>query len=502
MIPRTLDTVDKKDYLIFTSAGDSVDAFFSWMDVPINKRIYNTAVVYYGKDDARWEQIKNSADYSWRHDGFVWTNYVEHREELTGYRHSLIIDDDLKLEVSQINETFNFARKNNTTGLQYSKDKKSWGVFTMFHQQKGKDYRECNYIEQCFMLIRDDLLQFLVDKWKEFALEHVTGVDIVLSNLALEKDMLPFITLDKYKYYNPHPSDKPRGREIAAGYKVEDAFTNRVAKFETVVKENPEFFKIGPINWMRPEAGLSFPTAIAAWDKKNTPAEKKEKYFTVIKISDRYREVVDANLETLKQWTYLPDVEVFNAKERSTSSGLKHFALRDTWGSWPNNRPPLNGEFGCFFSHLYACEYAIKNELSHIVVLEDDALVTKNFDKVVENIIQDKDLKYDFISLWDSKTQELNQSLKTSNKFIQKSYDQEYGTIAMVYSYEGAKNIIKHFRKKGFYTTYDVALYDASRKGQLTGMSYISSVAEIVKHMDKTRQKSEIGPPHKRRPLW
>ena len=494
--------VAKKDYLIFTSAGDSVDAFFSWMDVPINKRVYNTAVVYYGNNDARWEQIKNSADYSWRHDGFVWTNYVKHRQELTGYKHSLIIDDDLKLEVSQINETFNFARKNNTTGLQYSKDKKSWGVFTMFHQQKGIEYRECNYIEQCFMVIRDDLLQSLVDKWEKFGLEHVTGVDIVLSNLALEKGMLPFITLDKYKYYNPHPHDKPRGREIAAGYKVADAFTNRVAKFETVVKKNPGFFKIGPTNWMRPEAGLSFPTAIAARDRKDVPTEKKEKYFTIIKISDRYKEVVDANLETLKEWTHLPDVEVFNAKERPVSSGLKHFDMKNAWESWPNNRPPLNGEFGVFFSHLYACEYAVKNELPHIVVLEDDALVTKNFDKVVGNIVQDKDLKYDFISLWDSKTQGPKQYLKTSNKFVQKSYGQDYGAVAMIYSIRGAQKILEHFRKNGVYTTYDVALYDASRKGQLTGMSYISSVAEIVKHMDRTRKKSEIGPLYKRRPLW
>jgi GR25 family glycosyltransferase involved in LPS biosynthesis len=497
--------VDKKDYLIFTSAGDSVTGFFSWLNVPNNKRIYNTAVVYYGKDDERWEQIQVAADYSWRHEGFVWTSFVEHYEELKDYKHSLILDDDLKLEVSQLNETFNFAKKKNTTGLQYSKDPRSWGVFTVFHQNRGKEYRECNYIEQCFMLIRQDLLEALVDKWKEFALKHVTGVDIVLSNLALQKNMLPFITLDKYKYYNPHPHDKPRGREIAAGYKTADAFKKRVSEFEQVVRQNPGFFKVGPSRWMHPEANLNFPIHINAWDAKedkSSDSVKKENFFTIIKISDRYRDVLESNLKTLKQWTHLPDVEVFNAKEKPVSSGLKYFGIKNEWGSWPNNRSPLDEEFGAFFSHLYACEYAIKNELPHIVVLEDDALVTKNFNNVVENILQDKNLNYDFISLWDSKPHKPKQNLKTLNKFVQKSYDQRYGAVAMIYSIEGAKKILEHFREKGFYTTYDVALYKASRDGELLGMSYISSVTEIIKHMDKTREKSEIGPLYKRRPLW
>ena len=253
-------------FLVFTSAGDSSDGFLSWLAVPKKYRSYNTAVVYYGNDDDRWEIIKKHADYSWRHTGFVWLNFITHYQELSEYMYTLITDDDLSVSYNNMNAIFSFSRKNNATALQLSKDPSSRGSYTMFHQNPDVDYRECNFIEQCFTLIRKDLLRLTIDKWMLFELSYGFGSDIVLSNTALENKMLPFITLDKYSYYNPHETEKPRGREIEAGYGGRKGFEGRVIQIEDAIRNNPDFFKIGPDPWLNAHAGISFPVPIKIWE--------------------------------------------------------------------------------------------------------------------------------------------------------------------------------------------------------------------------------------------
>jgi GR25 family glycosyltransferase involved in LPS biosynthesis len=149
-----------------------------------------------------------------------------------------------------------------------------------------------------------------------------------------------------------------------------------------------------------------------------------------------------------------------------------------------------------------ACQYVVDNNLPWMVVLEDDALVTEKFSNIVDAITGDKNLEYDFISLWDQKPQIVDKKLSTGNAFVQRSYNQRYGTVAMIYSNEGARNILNLFKDKGFYTTYDVALYSESRALNLIGLSYINSIATIVKHVDVSRAKTEIGSLDKRKPKY
>ena len=60
------------------------------------------------------------------------------------------------------------------------------------------------------MIIRKDLLKLLVDKWFELELEYSTSIDIVLSNVAYNNDMLPFYIIDDYTIFNPHPTQKKK----------------------------------------------------------------------------------------------------------------------------------------------------------------------------------------------------------------------------------------------------------------------------------------------------
>lgn len=252
----------KRPYLVFTSAGDSSDAFFDWLEVSKKYRSYNTAVVYYGNDNSRWERIQKYADHSWRHPGFVWTSFIRYYPELKNHLYSLIIDDDLKISAEVINKVFGFARRKGASALQLSHDAKGHISYPLFSQNPSLHYRECNFIEQCFMMIKNDLLGMLVEKWKAFNLVHVTGVDIVLANVARQNNMLPFIMLDKFSFYNPHPHEKPNGREIEQAYKTSEKFHQRLDKLKTLIKENPDFFQIGP-------SGLSnvwFPIDVSVTD--------------------------------------------------------------------------------------------------------------------------------------------------------------------------------------------------------------------------------------------
>lgn len=489
----------KNPYLIFTSAGDSTDAFCSWLMVPKSKRTYDTAVVYYGNDEETWQLIQSSADYSWRHPGFVWTSFVDHYDEVKDYSYSLIIDDDLDLSSEIMDKTFSFARRKDATGLQLSKDKSSWGAYTMFHQNQDVEYRECNFIEQCFMIIRSDLLKMLVGKWKELELTHVTGVDIVLANVARQNNMLPFITLDKFFYYNPHPYDKVAGREIERAYKDTKAFEKRIGQLEKAVASDPTFFRIGPEQWMT--SNISFPEKISIYSHKSIV---KDYYFTIMSISNRFDANKNKIFNELQGWSYVSDINFCNANNESVALGLDSLGIKDNWHIYPNNRSPLRGEIGHFISTIRTLEYIVNNNIPHLVVLEDDAKLSKGFRQIVEFIVDDKSLDYDFLNLYSNLYIKPDSFSSTTNKLVKKidSDEKMYGTVGMIYSNAGAKKILEYFKSFGFFTTTDVALYQAAQKGAISGLSYTNSYKKIVGHADHGRQKTEIGPLKNRRPLW
>jgi hypothetical protein len=206
--------MNKKDFLIFTGVGDNEDHYQSWA---LNKsEVFDRALFYYGENEERYTKIlSNNTEHCFKKPGMIWSNFVHNYINFSNYSYVLVVDSDLRLNPKDLELTFQLAKENNWTACQWSRDEKSFGLFVnLFKQDISKKYRKTNFIEMIFLMLRKDVCADLVLEYKKLELVYSTGVDLLLANLALEKNYLPFYVVDEYKFYNPHPREKINSREI------------------------------------------------------------------------------------------------------------------------------------------------------------------------------------------------------------------------------------------------------------------------------------------------
>jgi hypothetical protein len=203
-----------KNFLIFTGVGDYENQYQSWA---LNKsNIFDRAIFYYGNNEERYKQIlSHNTEYCYKKPGMIWSNFVFNYQEFNNYDYVLVVDSDLHLNPNDLEATFQLAKENNWSACQWSRDEKSYGWFVpLYVQDKSKKYKQTNFIEMLFLMLRKDVCNDLVSEYKRLQLEYSTGIDLLLSNVALEKNYLPFYIVDEYKFYNPWPHDKKNGREV------------------------------------------------------------------------------------------------------------------------------------------------------------------------------------------------------------------------------------------------------------------------------------------------
>jgi hypothetical protein len=114
------------NFLVFSSVGDSSDAFYSWLG---KDKKYDTAVVYYGVSDETWQKIKGLSKYSFRHRGNVFPSLVKHFSAISKYGHYLIVDDDIEMNPEQILNTFYMMDKKKYDACSWTRDTESYGDF-------------------------------------------------------------------------------------------------------------------------------------------------------------------------------------------------------------------------------------------------------------------------------------------------------------------------------------------------------------------------------------
>lgn len=238
--------LNKKKFLIFTGAGDTHQGeFLSWCSA--ESALYDRAVNFYGDDETVYRNIKElNPEYLFKSKGDIWNNFVKQYSLFQLYSYVLIVDSDLYLNRGELEDTFLIATSNNWSACQWSRNPESFGLFVPLYKQSGdRLHRVTNFIEMCFMLIRIDLLDLFVKKYKGLDLEWADGIDLVLSNVALNNKLLPFYIIDKYSFYNPYPREKVNGREL--DFETKSTFETRFEKLKKIMESDKKYFRINMI---------------------------------------------------------------------------------------------------------------------------------------------------------------------------------------------------------------------------------------------------------------
>jgi hypothetical protein len=229
-------------FLVFSSVGDSSDAFYSWLGK--NKK-YDTAVVYYGDNDETWQRIKSLSKYSFRHKGHIFSSLVKHFSPMPKYQYYLIVDDDIEMNPEQILNTFFIMDKKKYDACAWTRDKESHGFFKYAITSKANKIWSVNFLEQCQIFISKQLLVGFIEFVKKSKLENlITGWDILLSNFSMHTKQNNFRLIDFYVYHNPHPKEKKTGsREID---RDNNGFLERSKILLDFINQNQLFFLMLP----------------------------------------------------------------------------------------------------------------------------------------------------------------------------------------------------------------------------------------------------------------
>jgi GR25 family glycosyltransferase involved in LPS biosynthesis len=154
---------------------------------------------------------------------------------------------------------------------------------------------------------------------------------------------------------------------------------------------------------------------------------------------------------------------------KDISEHIKGIKLSPQWNTMSN------GQRGCGLSHVSILKKMVAENIPAVFVMEDDVVLCENFADEFEKYFQDDDLKYDIIYVG-------NQHDKVSTKHTRLNRP-TFCTHALIYTLQGAKNILNHINQVGLYV-YDIVIIQADTKRQLKTISYIKKPSddEIKKH--------------------
>lgn len=201
----------KNKYLVFSSVGDSCEAYKSWFALD---RDYDIAIAYYGDDEHVFAEIQKHSDFCFKNKGAKFPNFLKLKCKLD-YDYVLILDDDIEFFPTQLSNSFDFLNKNkiHVAGpSQNPSGKISWQSMVT---QENSLFRLTNFVEMTAVFMdRSSVINFcsLYKKHKKNIISY--GLDFIISSSCYTKNN-PFYILDFISILNPHDELKTNGnREI------------------------------------------------------------------------------------------------------------------------------------------------------------------------------------------------------------------------------------------------------------------------------------------------
>jgi GR25 family glycosyltransferase involved in LPS biosynthesis len=227
--------------------------------------------------------------------------------------------------------------------------------------------------------------------------------------------------------------------------------------------------------------------------KQNTPKlsiDKKLKY-TVIKINNRADDYIKSTHEQLKDdFIYCDDLKFIDGKiddvcEFFNSRGININWVGDLFG---HSKKTSSSELACAASHIVAMEYVLNNDIDKLIVFEDDIVLQENAVNILTNCLHDLPNDFDFMSdmTYEPHYEEVSTveySILADSKYICKARLQNAHTGCMIYSKQGAQNILNLYKKYGVICAIDTFLFWLNRRSDLKGYTtYYSN--RLIKNKD------------------
>lgn len=218
--------------------------------------------------------------------------------------------------------------------------------------------------------------------------------------------------------------------------------------------------------------------------------------YSIIHVNDRCINQINHNKKVLKNFEYIDKIQYFDGNLHNGHDVLNDWGIPlNVWSPYDGrSNPPLPGEYGIWVSIINALKYIVDNNIDKMLLLEDDIVLNKNFVSNLKKAMMDLPENYDFLSLYYFEGHNwLDEKTDIGSKYIHKSYNQYSAGQAMVYSYKGAKKLLKAIKRKGIEYTSDCFIYRQALEGVVDGYSMKPNVEKMIFH-DYIKVKSLIDP--------
>ena len=226
--------------LVFTSAGDNTMFHKLWYR---EKKNYDIMVVYYGNNHDKYEEYKNSSEYIFQRKGSKFQNfhyiYTHHKELLDKYDRFFVLDDDIIISSSDINNMFAISEKYDLwiCGPTFPLTKSCRISHRITISRNTNTLRYVNFIEVNVPLLNS----YAVDKLMELYDESLIGWGIdYLYIWACGINVKNNALIDSVRCINPHNETKKDGREL---HKIKNAYNRAETWRNFARKHNMHDFK-------------------------------------------------------------------------------------------------------------------------------------------------------------------------------------------------------------------------------------------------------------------
>ena len=218
--------------------------------------------------------------------------------------------------------------------------------------------------------------------------------------------------------------------------------------------------------------------------------------YTIMHVNDRAKENMDYNKNILKNFEYVNDIIFYNGNEGNGYDVLNHMGVNcDSWNPYDGRTTdPLPGEYGVWVSTINLWKHIVDNKIEKFLVLEDDIVLQENFVEKFNLCLKDLPEHFDFLSFYYFLGHNnVDDNTEIGSENIHKSNNQYSAGQCMLYSYSGAKKLLKLIKRKGLEYTSDCFIYNQVHCNILNGYSIKKENDFMLKHM-YTEIKSLIDP--------
>lgn len=202
-------------------------------------------------------------------------------------------------------------------------------------------------------------------------------------------------------------------------------------------------------------------------------------------VNDRAKINMDNNKSILNSFEYVDDIDYFNGNTGNAWDVLNHRGIRlDVWDPYDGRSfPPLPGEYGVMVSTMNLWQYIVDNNIQKLLVLEDDIVLQDDFIEKFNKCMNDLPHDFDLFSLYYFLEQNwVDEDTEIGSEYIHKSNNQFSAAQALVYSFNGAKKLLKAFKRKGYEYTNDCFIYKQAHEGVINSYSIKKENNYFLKH--------------------